>query len=163
MRDGEGPETSDGQPHTKDAISQAQGPRRGPPASASGVAYNYNFSAYDHFALPVEVFAPDGTAIYINQATMELNGVKDKSLLVGKYNLWRDPVCIELVGQEVLDTVFSGKAVGYYGFPAPIQDMYDRGVIEEKPWQTATMDLFCVPYWEAKVSTQVFERKPAWL
>ena len=141
MKGGKEPETSDGQPYTKDAIHQGD-----PPAPAGDAAYN--FSAYDHFALPVEIFSADGTAIYMNQACMELNGIKDKSLLIDKYNLWRDPVCIKLIGQENLDIVFSGKAAEYRGFPAPIQDVYDRGVIEEKPWQAATMTVFCVPYWQ---------------
>jgi AraC-like DNA-binding protein len=107
----------------------------------------YNFSVYDDFELPVEIFASVGTTIYINRAAMEMMGCKDASLLVGKYNLKNDPVCIEICGKEGIERVFRGEAVSFPDFPAPIQDVLDRGVIDEKPWEAAMMDLLLFPVW----------------
>jgi AraC-like DNA-binding protein len=44
--------------------------------------------------------------------------------------------------------LFKGEAVIYKDFPAPIQDLVDRGVIEEKPYEKATMDLYNYPVWK---------------
>jgi AraC-like DNA-binding protein len=103
---------------------------------------------FDTHPIPIEIFAPDGTAIYTNRANMEMMGCMDASLLVGKYNLKNDPVCLELLGQGLIDRVFRGETVVFPDFPAPIQDVLDRGVIDEKPWKAATMDLYAQPVFE---------------
>jgi AraC-like DNA-binding protein len=102
----------------------------------------------DTSPIPIEIFAPDGTVIFVNKAGLEMTGCKDASLLVGEYNLWKDPVCLDIIGQEALDKVFSGEAAMLPDFSAPIQDVLDRGVIEEKPWEAATMDLYMHPIWD---------------
>jgi AraC-like DNA-binding protein len=48
---------------------------------------------------------------------------------------------------SIIDQVFRGEACTFPNFPAPIQDVLDRGVIDEKPWEAAIMDLLMVPYW----------------
>jgi len=106
------------------------------------------FQIFDLFPIPIEVFAPDGISMYVNRATMEMVNNTDPSLIVGKYNYKNDPVCLEIMGQEVVDKVFRGESVFFPDFPAPIQDVLDRGVIEEKPWEAATMDLFFLPVWD---------------
>ena len=106
------------------------------------------FQFFDLLPTPIEIFGADGTTIYVNPASMEMSGVTDSSLIVGKYNLWKDPVCIEIMGKEVIDRIFRGEAVTFPDFPAPIQDLVERGVIEEKPWESSTMDLYFLPIWD---------------
>ena len=104
------------------------------------------FQAWNISHTPVEVFAPDGTTVYINRAFMELNNIKDKSLLIGKYNLLQDPVCMDQLGyREDFESAFKGLKVITEGFPAPINDLVVRGVIEEKSYEAATMDLVFYP------------------
>ena len=107
-----------------------------------------NYQVYDLLPIPIQIFAPDGTCIFVNRANMTLVNCTDASLIVGKYNLKNDPVCLGIIGQENMDRVFRGDTCSYYDFPAPIQDVLDRGVIEEKPWEAATMDIFCLPVWD---------------
>lgn len=106
------------------------------------------FQFFDLLPTPIEIFDADGTSMYVNQAAMVMSGCTDASLLIGKYNLWKDPVCNEICGKDVIDRVFRGEAVTFSDFPAPIQDVLDRGVIETKPWESATMDLFFLPIWD---------------
>jgi AraC-like DNA-binding protein len=106
------------------------------------------FKFFDMLPTPIEIWDAGGTTIYINQAGMEMVNIKDTSLLIGKYNLWKDPVCLEIMGKEVIDRIFRGETVTFPNFPAPIQDVLDRGVIEEKPWESATMDLYFLPIWD---------------
>ena len=104
-----------------------------------------NYQLLDMLPTPIEIFAPDGMSIFTNRACMEMNGGKDANLLVGKYNLKNDPVCLEILGRETIDKIFMGESVTIADFPAPIHDVVDRGVIDEKPWEAATMDIFCLP------------------
>ena len=108
---------------------------------------------YDLMPIPINIFAPDGTAIFVNRASMEMVNCTDANLLVGKYNLKDDTVCLEIIGQETIDRIFRGETVLIPDFPAPIRDVSRRGVIDEKPWEAALMDLFCLPIWDGGVFT----------
>jgi len=79
---------------------------------------------------------------------MKLNGVPDASFVVGNYNLKNDQVCLAILGQELMDRIFSGEACFFADFPAPIQDAIDRGVIGERPYEAATMDIYSQPVWD---------------
>jgi len=100
---------------------------------------------FDSLPVPIQIFAPDGMTIFVNYAHMELHNLQDAGLVVGKYNFNDDPVCLEIMGQEVYDRVSRGEAVTFPNFPAPIRDVVRRGVVEEKPYEALTMDLFFQP------------------
>jgi len=82
---------------------------------------------------------------------LELNNVPDASLFVGNYNGQTDPLMIEIIGQEALDRIRRGEIVSFRDFPAPIEDVVNRGITEGKPWEAATMDLFFLPLWDGDV------------
>ena len=89
------------------------------------------YQMFDMFPIPIEIFAPDGTTVFVNRAGMEMVNCKDASLLVGIYNLLKDPVCMDELGyRKDFDKAFNGEAVFVKDFPAPIQDVLDRGVIK---------------------------------
>ena len=109
------------------------------------------FQLMDKHPIPMEVFAPDGTTVFINKAGMDMVGIKDPSLLIGKYNLLKDPVCMDQLGyREEFQRAFKGEIVITTGFPAPINDVLERGVIDSKPWEAATMDLYLYPVFRGK-------------
>jgi len=104
------------------------------------------YQMLDMFPIPIEVFAPDGTTVYHNRASLEMVNCKDASLHVGKYNLLKDPVCMDQLGyREEFQRAFNNERVIVKGFPAPIQDLVERNVIKEKPFEKATMDLYFYP------------------
>jgi AraC-like DNA-binding protein len=47
-----------------------------------------------------------------------------------------------------MDRIFQGKSVVWPDFPAPIQDVVDRGITNGKPFESATMDLSFLPIWD---------------
>ena len=112
-----------------------------------------NYQILDMLPMPIEIFSPDGLSIFMNRAFMEMINHHDERLIVGKYNLKNDPVCLEIMGQDLMDRIFRGEACSFSDFPAPIQDVLDRGVIDEKPWKAATMDLFALPLWDGDTFT----------
>ena len=106
------------------------------------------YQLLDILPIPIQIHAPDGICIFTNKATLELSGVKDANLLVGHYNLKYDQATVAIMGQDKIDRALSGEYESHYDFPAPIQDVYDRGILEEKPWEAATMDVFSYPIWD---------------
>ena len=99
---------------------------------------------------PLQVFSPDGTCIFINRVFAEMTGDIGRNV-VGKYNLKEDPVCLEIMGQELMDRMFCGEVCSLSGFPVPIQDTFDKGFIDKKPWEAATMDIFSLPMWDGDI------------
>jgi len=112
-----------------------------------------NYQFYDLLPIPIEIFAPDGTAIFGNRAFIELFNIPDINTLVGHYNLKHDPVCLGILGQELVDRIFSGEVCSFSGFPAPLDDAASRGVIKEKPYKAVTVDLFALPLWDGDTFT----------
>jgi AraC-like DNA-binding protein len=107
---------------------------------------NILFHALDIFPLPVEIFDPDGLSVYINRAFLDLIKLPDAGLIVGKYNLLNDPVCDkQLVVKECIKKAFSGEAVILSDFKVTVQDLVDRGIIKEKPFEAAIMDVHLTP------------------
>ena len=112
-----------------------------------------NYQILDMLPTPIEIFAPDGMCIFVNRAYMEMVNCPDANNFVGKYNLKNDPVCREICGDEVIDNVFKGESFSYADFPTPMQDVFDRGIIDGKPFEAATMDIFVLPIWDGDVFT----------
>jgi AraC-like DNA-binding protein len=106
------------------------------------------FQLLDSFPLPIEIFAPDGLALYINRAFKEINGIADETKITGLYNLLNDPVCNELLGHEVLEKIFQGEARAFHNFPVPVQDLIDRHAADKKPFEAAATDIYAYPIWD---------------
>ena len=106
---------------------------------------------YDKLPTPIQIFAPDGTCIFINQAyktdiTHDMEGN-----VVEHYNLRTDENCLAILGQEIIDQIFRGEKSFFADFPAPISDTFDKGYIDKKPWTAATMDISAMPLWDGDV------------
>jgi len=105
-----------------------------------------NLPSFDLFPFPVGVFAADGSMMFANRTLLELHGMADTGLNVGKYNLLTDPVCNDRMGlRDTIKRVFSGEAVTIQDFRPPVQVLVDRGVIKEKPYESALMEVYLSP------------------
>ena len=102
--------------------------------------------AWELSPYPTEIFAPDGTLVYLNRSLMNLNGMTDKSTAVGVYNILKDTVCMDELGyREETERAFRGEIVIVEGFPVPVQDLIDRGLTNDKPYEAAILDLYLYP------------------
>ena len=109
------------------------------------------FQFLDMFPIPIEIFAPDGTAVFLNKALMKTNNIQDSSLVVGKYNLLQDPVCNDQMGfRDRIQKVFRGEAFSAFDVSAPIDDLADRGVIDKKPYDASVTDWYLFPLFKGK-------------
>ena len=104
------------------------------------------FRVLDTFPIPVEIFSPDGTAVYINRAFLDLHNIPDANLAVGKYNVLSGPVCSDrLRFSEGIKKAIKGEAVSIMGLKTTVQDLMDHGIIKEKPFEAAFMDVYFSP------------------
>ena len=100
----------------------------------------------DMLPTPIEIFAPDGLLIYANRAYFDMNGITDPSVHIGHYNLKTDPVCNDALGmRDGIQQAFRGGYYAWKDFSPPIQDLVDRGEIEEKPYELAFTDVSLNP------------------
>ena len=107
------------------------------------------FHLIEFFPMPIQVFAPDGLLVYSNRALLNFHNIPDVNLIVGKYNLLHDPVCDELFGHDILEKAFRGEVVPWYELiPVPLQDLLNRGVVKEKPFESAFVDTTLYPVWD---------------
>jgi len=103
------------------------------------------FQVLEIMSQPIEVFDPDGTAIFLNRSCLNMFNIKDASLQVGKYNVLHDPASDEVWGHESIERAFRGEVVEVSDKPVPIQSVVDRGVADEKPFEAAYMDVSLFP------------------
>jgi len=104
------------------------------------------FQIFDLFPIPIEIFAHDGFTIFVNQASLDMTGVQDAGLLVGKYNVLNDPVCNDQLGHRYsIQRAFRGEYTIVTNFDAPAQDLVDRGIIKEKNFEKGYMDVHFIP------------------
>ena len=103
------------------------------------------FCLTDRFPIPVEIFSPDGTTVFLNRALLELNNIQDAGLLVGTYNILKDPALDDQKDfRETVHNAFMGETVNC-PFSPPIKDLMDRGIIKEKPYESAVMEVYFYP------------------
>jgi len=106
------------------------------------------FQFFDMFPFPVEIFKPDGTAIYINRALMEMWRIPDANKIVGVYNVKYDPESIKKTGQKFIDQMLEGEAFRLSDISAPTDDLIERGVAEEKAFDAGFLDIYSIPVWD---------------
>ena len=102
----------------------------------------------DIFPAQIEIFTPDGTAIFTNRAGLEFNNIPYADLIVGKYNVLNDPVLNDQMGlRDIIHKAFKGEKVSGIYSP-PIQDLVDRGIIDKKPYESAVLYFYFYPIWK---------------
>ena len=103
---------------------------------------------FDMYPFPVEIFTPDGLSVYLNRAWMELFGITDASLIVGRFNVRNDPASERLTSREFIDKMLLGEAFRLSDISAPVDDHVERGVAEEKAYDAAFIDVHSIPVWD---------------
>ena len=85
------------------------------------------FQLLENFPYAIEIFAPDGTAVYINQVCCEQYNIADRSQIVGRYNILADPVTNDVLGlREEIKRVFNGEKRTAYDVRLPFEDTDTR-------------------------------------
>lgn len=71
----------------------------------------------------VEVYAPDGTSVFVNQAMLAEYNIIDSDMIVGKYNIFKDPYIIESGRMDDLKRAFQGETVFLHDIKVPLDEI----------------------------------------
>ncbi len=111
---------------------------------------------FESFPYPIQIFSLDGTARMINEATLEMIGIRSRESHVGKYNVFEDPIVYENGVMDQVKQVLRGKTVYLRDFNAPYQDMIRHFGVEDRDIQTISSDITCFPLLNADGAVECF-------
>jgi AraC-like DNA-binding protein len=108
------------------------------------------FQFLDLFPYMIEVFAPDGTLVFVNRKGCEDGNIPDASVAVGKYNILKDPVVLDVLGQrEIVERAFQGERVTSRNVRFPYEDTAKRYARADKKFaKILYLDISCFPVWD---------------
>ncbi len=85
------------------------------------------FSVLDLFPIPIEVFSPSGTCLFMNKVFIEFFCIPKPSDIIGKFNVLQDPFINDELGlTEYLMRVFSGEILSVYDVRVPFEEIDNR-------------------------------------
>jgi len=84
------------------------------------------FRIAELFPIPIQIFEPSGDIIFINEATLKMWNVQDTSLILGKYNLRRDPLVNDQFGlRDEIRRTFLGEIVLIRDIRLPLESFWN--------------------------------------
>lgn len=104
----------------------------------------------DCLPYPVQVYAPDGTSVLVNRALLDEYHVDDPGVVVGKYNVLKDPSVIATGRYEALKRAFRGETVYLYDIRVPIEDIMERYSIRDLDIIAAYQDITLFPIFDGQ-------------
>ncbi len=83
------------------------------------------FQVAELFPIPIQIFTPDGKAVFVSRAVLEMWNISDASQIVGKYNLLEDPLVNEQYGlRDYVRRAFHGEIVLVPDVRVPLEDFW---------------------------------------
>ncbi|HHX28603.1 MAG TPA: helix-turn-helix domain-containing protein [Firmicutes bacterium] len=113
-------------------------------------------AVFESFPYPIQIFSLDGTAVMINQAALEMIGIRSRESHIGKYNAFKDPIVNELAVMNKMKQVLSGKTVYLTDFNASYRDMIRYFNVVDRDIQMISSDIVCFPLKNAGGEVEFF-------
>jgi AraC family transcriptional regulator len=100
------------------------------------------------FPYPIQIYAPDGTSVLVNQAMLAEYHVSSPDVVVGKYNIFEDPYIVASGQLPVLKRVFQGETVFFPDIKVPLEDIAERYGIQDFDVGAVYQDITVFPIWD---------------
>lgn len=100
---------------------------------------------FEFFPYPIQIFSLDGTARMINNAALEMIGIKNRESHIGRYNVFKDPIVRKLGVMDQIKQVLAGRTVYLTDFTASYEDMIRYFDVRERNLETINSDITCFP------------------
>ena len=85
------------------------------------------FQFLDLFPFMIEIFAIDGTSVYVNKAGYQDVNIANPDEIVGHYNVLNDPVVMDVLGmREGVERIFRGETGVITEVRIPFEDLSER-------------------------------------
>ncbi len=85
----------------------------------------------DCFPYPIQIYAPDGPSVLVNKAMLAEYHAISPDMIVGKYNIFKDPYIVASGQLPVLKRALKGETVFFSDVRVPLEDIAERyGIID---------------------------------
>ena len=84
------------------------------------------FRVIECFPYPIQVYDTDGTSVLVNKAMLEEYHAVSADMIVGKYNVFKDPDVISTGQIDVLRRAFRGETVFFPDVRVPLEEISRR-------------------------------------
>ena len=100
----------------------------------------------EFFPYPIQVYAPDGTSVLVNRAMLaEFHNVSP-DMVVGKYNIFKDPYIIASGQLHAVKQAFRGETVFFPDVRVPLEDITERYGIKDMDVEALYQDVTVFPF-----------------
>jgi len=109
------------------------------------------FQLVDLFPIPIEIFSPDGTTVFVNRACCEVWNVPGPQHIIGNYNIVKDPVVNDKLGlREYVRRAFEGETLSVSDVKVPLEDMSSRYEEKDSSFDVFSLytDITSFPIWD---------------
>ena len=99
----------------------------------------------EFFPYPIQVYASDGTSVLVNKAMLaEFHNVSP-DMVVGKYNIFKDPYIIASGQLHAVKRAFQGETVFFPDVRVPLEDITERYGIKDMDVEALYQDVTVFP------------------
>lgn len=98
-----------------------------------------------HFPYPVQIYAPDGTMVMMNEACKTEFNISDESSIIGKYNLLQDPTLMDKDVYRAIQAAFTGKVIQTDEFLVPLHLLKKINNVPEMGSEALYQDISTIP------------------
>ncbi len=102
----------------------------------------------DFFPYPIQVYDPEGTSVLVNKAMLDEYNLTTPEMIIGKYNIFKDPYIIELNGVDTVKRAFRGETLYLTDIKVPLEDIVDRYGIKDLDVVAAYQDITLFPIFD---------------
>jgi AraC-like DNA-binding protein len=99
----------------------------------------------DCFPYPIEVYDSDGTTVLVNEAILAEYHVSSPEMIVGKYNVFKDPAVIATGLLPLLKRAFQGETVFQPDVKVPLEEITERYGIQDYDVEAVYQDITVFP------------------
>lgn len=100
---------------------------------------------FEQLPFAVEVVSRDGTAVMVNQALLDMAGIPSAEMIVGQYNILKDPSVDEGGFKEYLLKAFEGELVRFTDIKVPVKQIENVYGIKNKEIISIHQDIVIFP------------------
>ena len=93
------------------------------------------YNIIDFFPYPIEVYARDGTIMMVNRAMLREFDVPGKDMIIGKYNIFKDPEMEKAGLSDLVRDIFDGKTHMAADIKVPFKSI-------RKSFKTGSSDIY---------------------
>lgn len=113
------------------------------------------FELIEELPHPVQVYDAQGTSVYVNKALLENYHISDKNLIIGIYNVFKDPMVVKFGLINGIKKAFDGERVAFKDIKFPIEDINNKYHVADNDLVGVYHDISAYPLYDRSPSRAI--------